>query len=431
MRTPPLALAILLLPAAAWPQPWRARVVARAGASGAYSTDPVQARVGDAVDLAVVLLGPRGEVLADVPAVRVDGRARPVRSPLPRGASVRWLQVEPRREHVDFPPPNPGVTSFSNAALFGPRHGRWLGYDRLEYTQREVTPRDGVAVTGASLRVSAARPGDPSQDTHGGAGSSWLAAAVALPGGGEARTPDASLVDRLGLSASVMRVSFRADDGFAGWLSTYFNVTSVFGSNGPSAAAHQTDRYTGADCADALVEALRASGRRELRYTSVAGIGEYARALTGVLRVDAGGVTDDRGGHPRLRWGAEVRPGDLATIDYADDPGDDMPRAWDHIGALVRDADGDATLSPGDVLRHMAARGLEDTALLHGGPMHVVLWRWRAAGTDRARHEAERGAGVRALRGGAMGVEAADPLLRDRDARLVALEDGAPASPPG
>lgn len=377
MRTA-LALALALLPAAARAQPWRARVVARAGASAAYSTDPVQARVGEPVDLAVALVGPRGEVLADVPAVRIDGRARPVRGALPPGATVRWLQVEPRREHVDLPPPNPGVASFSNAVLFGPRHGRWLGYDRLEYTQREVTPREDVAVTDASLRVSAAHPGDPSQDTHGGAGSSWFAAAVTLADGSVARTPDAASVDRLGLSPSVMRVSFRADDGFAGWLSTYFHVASVFGSNGPSAAAHQADRYTGADCADVLVGALRASGRRGLRYTSVAGIGEYARPLTGVLRADAAGLTDARGQPVALRWGADVLPGDLVTIDYADDPGNDLPRAWDHIGALVRDGDDSSSLSVGDVLRHMGPRGLEDTALVHGGPMRVVLWRWRA-----------------------------------------------------
>jgi len=154
-------------------------------------------------------------------------------------------------------------------------------------------------------------------------------------------------------------------------------VTSVFGSNGPTAALHQADRYTGADCADVLVGALRASGRRELAYTSVAGIGEYARALTGPLRIDAGGLRDAAGAAVRLRWGAAVAAGDLVTIDYADDPDAALPRAWDHIGALVRD-DGDGVLSPNDTLRHMGGRGLEDSALVHGVPMRVVVWRWRA-----------------------------------------------------
>ena len=268
--------------------------------------------------------------------------------------------------------------SFSNAVLFGPRHGRWLGYDRLEYTTREVPEAPGVAFDGAALRVSAARPSDAAQDTHGGAGSAWFAARVTLADGSEVRTPDAPDVDRLGLSRSVQRVSFRSGDGFGGWLSTYFHVTSVFGSNGPTAALHQGDRYTGADCADVLVGALRASGRREVAYTSVAGIGEYAAAVTAPLRIDATGLTDAHGARVALRWGTDVREGDLVAIDYADDPGDSLPRAWDHIGALVADADGDGALSAGDTLRHMGGHGLEDTPLVHGGAMRVVVWRWRA-----------------------------------------------------
>lgn len=378
MRPFGLALALTLGAPIALAQPRiprvTARVVALAPGASTWSSGPVQARVGEEVRLSVVLDFGRGRLLGDVSPVTLDGRARVVAGPLPAGARVTWTQVEPRREHVATPSPNPGVTSFSNAVLFGPRHGRWLGYDALEYTQR------GLPGEGPSQTLSAARPGDAAEDTHGGAGSMWLAAAVTLADGAEVRTPDATSVDRLGLAREVMRVSFRADDSYAGWLSTYFHVTSVFGSNGPTAALHQADRYTGADCADVLVGALRASGRRELAYTSVAGIGAYARALTGPLRIDGGGLRDASGAAVRLRWGAEVAAGDLVTIDYADDPDASLPRAWDHIGALVRD-DGDGVLSPNDTLRHMGGRGLEDSALVHGGPMRVVVWRWR----ERAR----------------------------------------------
>ncbi len=373
-----VALALALSPQAL-AQPWRARVVARPAGSEVFSTAPVQARVGDPVTLAVALVGPRGAVLCDAPSVRLDGRTLTPRGPLPAGAHVTWMQVEPRRGHVEFPSPNPDTTSFSNAVLFGPRHGRWLGYDRLEYTQRELPSGPDVALDGAALRVSAAHPSERAHDTHGGAGSSWFAARVDLPDNATLTTPDASSVDRLGVAPSVMRVSFREDDTFIGWLSTYFHVASVFGSNGPSAAAHQADRYTGADCADVLVGALRASGRRELAYGSVATLGEYATALTGVMRADDAGLRDASGARVTLRWGADVRAGDVVTIDYADDPGASLPRAWDHVGALVSDADGDGALSPGDTLRHMGGHGLEDTPLVHAGPMRVVVWRWRAA----------------------------------------------------
>jgi hypothetical protein len=357
MRAARSALLIVLCASAAAAQSVGARVVPLGRRPGA-----VQARVGEEVTLAVTLLDARGRSAA-----------------LPAGSVVRWLQVEPRREHVERPSPNPGLTSFSNAVLFGPRHGQWLGYDTLEYTQSAAATRSDMRVEGALLHVRAAHPTDASEDTHGGAGSVWFAAEVTLPDGRIARTPDARSTDRLGLLPVVQRVSFRADDTFLGWLGTYFHVTSVFASSGPSDAGHQGDRYTGADCADVLIAALRASGNRALHYTSVAGIDEYARPLTGVLSVDASALRDRRGAAVHLRWGAEVLPGDLVTIDYsAEGAGRALPRAWDHIGALVRDANGDGVLDAGDVLRHMGGHGLVDTPMMHGGPMRIVLWRWRA-----------------------------------------------------
>ncbi len=342
------ALAACLAPAALSAQPLSARVVARTASRPQWSTRPVQARVGEPVTLTVMSADRRGNL-----------------SPLPDGASVRWSRVVPRTEHTEFPSPNPGLTSFSNAVLFGPRHGRWIGYDRLEY--------DSVPLPDATPTLTLTRAGDP----HEGAGSAWFSAVVTLPDGRSLRTPDAGAVDRFGLSPSVLRVSYRTGDDYLGWLSTYFNVTSVFGSNGSTDATHQTDRYTGADCADVLVGALRASGRRDVRYTSVAGISTYAAARTGVLRVEGDGRVTDANGPVELRWGRDVQPGDLVTIDYADDADRSLPRAWDHIGALVSDRDGDGVLSGADALRHEGSRGLVDTALLHGGPMRVVLWRWR------------------------------------------------------
>lgn len=335
-------------------QPMTVRVVDSTAARPAWTMGPVQARVGEAVTLSVRAAGPRGRLVE-----------------LPAGATVRWRRVVPRREHLEFPSPNPGLTSFSNAVLFGPRHGRWLGYDRLEY---DTTP---VAATGPTMSVRDAGA------EHGGAGSSWWAAEVALPDGRTLRTPDGASVDRLGLSPTVLRVSFREGDEFLGWLSTYFHVTSVFGSNGGTDATHQTDRYTGADCADVMVGALRASGRRTVRYTSVAGIHEYAVARSGVLRVGGDGRVQGATGPVELRWGADVLPGDLVTIDYADEGGAALPRAWDHIGALVADRNRDGVLDGGDTLRHEASHGLDDTPLRHAGAMRVMLWRWREELTRR------------------------------------------------
>lgn len=180
-------------------------------------------------------------------------------------------------------------------------------------------------------------------------------------------------------SRSVARVSFRSDDGYLSWLSTYFGVPNVFGSNS-TGRDRQSDRYTGADCADVLVGALRAMGNRAVPYLSVAQIGEAAARVTGALILDgAGQVRSSSGDVMTLRWGRDVLPSGPRHARLSRRPGRRPPRAWDHIGALVRDDNGDGALDGADILRHMGGRGLEDATFLHAGPMQIAVWRWRAA----------------------------------------------------
>nr|MBK7069265.1 hypothetical protein [Deltaproteobacteria bacterium] len=70
---------------------------------------------------------------------------------------------------------------------------------------------------------------------------------VVRRGGRAARRPhaahlDGNTVDALGLSPTVLRVSFRTGDDFPRLALTYPHATSVFGSNGGTDATHQTDR---------------------------------------------------------------------------------------------------------------------------------------------------------------------------------------------
>jgi hypothetical protein len=295
-----------------------------------------------------------------------------VTTTLPAGTSVSWLRVEPHLLHTTTPAPNPDIPSFSNAVLTGPRHGAWLGYDVLEYDTLPLTESAGISIRGPRVRLSAAHPTDRHYDVHGGAGSIWIAAVVTLPDGRVLRTADGTSVDRFGLSRDVMRVSFRSGDDYLGWLSTYFNVPNLFGSSGGH-GEHQTDRYVGADCADVLVGGRRAMGER-FAYASVAGIATYATPLT-----EAFEQREDGSESIALRWGVDVQPGDLVTIDY-ENPGDaaDLPRAWDHIGTLVADADGDGVVSSGDVVRHMSFMGLSDDPLRVHGHVRLRVYRWRA-----------------------------------------------------
>ncbi len=344
MRRLLVTLALLASPATASAQPDGARVVDASGRSA------VQARAGETVELTVALRDRRGRL-----------------GPLPDGAEVRWLRVRPHMQHEDTPPQNEGIRQYSNSVLFGPDHGRWIGLDSIEYETVALEARPGVEPAGRTLRLRA------SPDRDDGAGTLWIAAEVTLPGGAVVRTPDGDDRDRLGLVPSVMRVSFRAGDGLLGWLSTFFGVPNVFGST-----RGQVERYVGADCADVLIGAARASGRRDLGYTSVVGIGRHARPVTGALLLhDDGRVTDEEGTVVTLRWGEDLRSGDLFAIDYAR-PGSRLPRAWDHIGALTGDTDGDGRLGGADRLRHMTPLGLVDWPIEREAPIRFRVWRLHA-----------------------------------------------------
>jgi len=327
--------------------------VVAAGHSG-----PVQARVGDPVEL----------------GLRLRGRA------LPEGTRVRWLRVVPRLQHVETPPPNAGNATYSNAVMLGPRHGEWLGMDDLEYELRPLEAGTHVEVHGTRLVLRGAPPPRRSRAGHRSdprAGTIFVAAEITLPGGDTLRTA-ALEEDRLGLSPRVMRVSYRTGDDFLGWMSSFFDVPYVFGST-----PGQVERYVGVDCADSLVGALRRSTGGRQRYTSVGGIGRLAESVGDVLIQRRGErVLRSGDGEPvTLRWGEDVRAGDLLAIDYADDPDGDLPRAWDHIGVLLEDRGPggrpDGILGGDDLLRHMGLRGLTDEALAGHGSVRLQLWRWK------------------------------------------------------
>ncbi|HJK90906.1 MAG TPA: hypothetical protein RMH85_00595 [Polyangiaceae bacterium LLY-WYZ-15_(1-7)] len=368
MRWTSFAILSGLLALGASPALAQARLVVL---EGGPARGPVQARLGEAVRV----------------GVRIGREA------LPAGSRVEWLRVVPRLQHVELEPQNEGDRTYSNAVLGGERHGRWIGHDELEYTTEPLAGR-GVHGEGAELRLEGA-PAPPSRAETTPrrsaplAGTIWLAARVTLPDGRIVATPGAPGEgaegpepperdrDRLGLRERVLRVSFRTGDGFLGWLSSYFDVPYVFGSTPP-----QSERYTGIDCADVLVGARRRETGRRLRYTSVQGIERLARAVSDPLRIGRDGVVRDGEGEPvELRWGEDVRAGDMLAIDYAADEEGLLPRAWDHIGALLADRSEagppDGVLDGQDLLRHMSRRGLTDEPLWRHGPIRIRVWRWR------------------------------------------------------
>lgn len=350
-------LASLAIASGAVAQPVEVRVLTERGAR----PGPVDARLGESVRLVVT---------------RRRGR------PLPEGSRVRWMRVAPRLQHVEGHAEGaaPNDATYSNAVLGGPEHGKWVGMDTIEYRMDPLAGPHARVEDGVLVLEGAPPPTweerTPSRSAPM-AGTLWVAAVVELPDGRELTTADDDDTDRMGLESAVIRVSFRQGDDFVGWMSAYFGVPYVFGST-PA----QSERRVGIDCADVLVGARRAETGRRLRYTSVRGMGRLAEAVSDVLLLDEDGTVRDAEGEPvALRWGETIQAGDMLAIDYANDGSDlVLPRAWDHIGVLLEDAEGEGApgvLDGADVLRHMSLRGLTDQALSSHGRIRLRIWRWK------------------------------------------------------
>jgi len=291
---------------------------------GAWSDAPTEARADQKAELAAIVVGHRGKarvVLAPegVPRVTLAGRAVVTE---PAGAlRVQWSTVEPHG--FRHQPAQNGATSefYSNVSTEPRTFGRWLGFDRIDYFER-IVARD------APGRIPAQVPADlDGAQQAPGLGTVRFKVEVELDGQRLA-SPGAEATDTFGVLPSVHRVSIRRGDDFLGWLSGYLLVPEVFGSAG-GGRNHQTERFTGADCADVLVGAMRRMGRTDLAYTNVAGLPDYTARVAGPTELDEHGAV----GHPITG----VSPGDLIRINYGGALRNHTPRDWDHVAALWED----------------------------------------------------------------------------------------------
>jgi hypothetical protein len=293
---------------------------------------------------------------------------------------VAWRRVEPTLAHTSTKPPNPGLDVYSNAVVFGPRHGRWIGYDQLEYFATPIPAADGLQLTVKDASPTTA-PLPARAVAHHGLGTMRLAATVrqgekVYSTLGELDAPKGQIDDR------VFRYSFRSGDGFIGWLTSYFNVPYLFGSAGEG-VRNQAERYIGADCADVLVAALRRAGLPRLQYTNVGGVIDAIGRAAGPAMVrpcPAGSAQCPSVSEPPLRYGVQVRPGDILAVDYLG--AGELPRAWDHIVVLVEDRGPggvpDGILGPDDLVVDSGdARALKFAPLAEQGAVRVLVARPR------------------------------------------------------
>jgi hypothetical protein len=350
-------------------------VAARVGDSGPARDGAAVARKDQTVTLfAAARLRRKGKAVwvTRAPGLLLGGKR--VATMTPEDAKVgsialRWSTVEPVPAHIAA---GGQAEPYSNAVLGTENHGAWRGYDALGYFETAL----GEFTEEGWTRAGSARPPRPADDTWDGLGT--MRFKVELRGGGSAvASPGAEATDERGLKKSVLRVTVRRDDSFLGWLTSYFLVPEVFGSAGPG-KDHQTDRYVGADCADVLVGALRASGSR-VDYTSAAGLVALTKHVAGPFQADERGVMTATG----TATGGAVAPGDLILIRYAGPWATGTGRAWDHVGALWEDRGVKGVLDGEDLIIHMGHPRLEIEPLASQSPAVFDVIRWDARKISR------------------------------------------------
>ena len=345
-------------------------VAARVGDTGPASNAAAVARKDQQVTLfaAARLVGRDRVWVTRAPALVLGGRRVKVVSPEAAGldgAALRWSTVEPVPAHVGAD----GVPEpYSNAQLGGQNHGAWKGYDQLGYFETVL----GDFAQGGWTRAGSARPPRPADDTWDGMGTMRFKVELRV-GDRLLASAGAEATDQRGLLGRVARVTVRWDDSFLGWLSSYFMVPEVFGSAGPG-RDHQTDRYVGADCADVLVGALRASGSK-VDYTSAAGLTRLTRHVAGPFAADARGVLSAVATGKQVASVA-VAAGDIVLIRYAGPWATGTGRAWDHVGALWEDRGVKGVLDGEDLIVHMGHPRLEIEPLSAQSPAVFDVLRW-------------------------------------------------------
>jgi hypothetical protein len=393
-------------------------IVGRADADAPWSDAPTEARLGQTPELAVVALGRQGKkavVLADeelgqlVLGGRVVAaakrRAWKAAAGEPGEPSMEWRLVEPYGFRAT-PAANGATTPYySNVSTEAASFGKWLGYDRIDYFETPIAMPAAAARGASARRISALRAGTDERtaiDRKRQLGTELLGTLryrvrATWPGGRNAgrnagrvvETPGATATDTYGILPSVHRVSIRGGDDFLGYLGAYLLVPEVFGSAG-GGAQHQTERFTGADCADVMVGALRKSGRRDVPYTNVASLPQFTTLVEPPV------VLDDEGRSPAPLTHAQV--GDLIRIDYGGALVGHTPRSWDHVAAWWQDrsdpagprrGEADGVLDGFDLVIHMGHPRLVIEPLAQQSPATIDVLRWKTP-RDRGRSAARK-----------------------------------------
>lgn len=270
--------------------------------------------------------GPWSEQKAVYP---IKGQSVQLRVNPVSGGDVAWYRIVPKT-----------ATLYHNAEWpWNPGAYQWLGFEKIDYAACEIpTWRGGWEVSLQSvprLGDECGLAGYVSEHDRADVGSFWFQAVVKSTAGTISKTPGADAVGPQGLSPNVFRVSIREDARYLGYLTAFFNVPGLFGST-----VYQSENFIGIDCADVLMAAYALSRGQKMS------LNESVRSLVAKFPPHVRFDLTDGTPHRPVRWGKEIRPGDLIAVKY------DGAKIHQHIGAFYQDANANGSLDGEDLVIH-------------------------------------------------------------------------------
>ena len=254
--------------------------------------------------------------------------------PITGADEIRWFQIVP------------DVSRFYKNANHPWEENayKWVGFGKIDYEIHELKALRGKWEVEPLPNVIR----DDAPYYRKDIGSFWFHAEV-TKGGRILRSPGIEENDTRNLTPRVTRITVRENDEYLGHLTGFFNVPGLFGS-----IPYQCSNYIGIDCADVLVTAYNKWKKKPNKkdYNVDMLVAQWPKVAT--VAIEEGEPAKP------LKWGTDVRRGDLIAVKY------EGRSRYQHVGALHGDTDKDGALGPGDNVIHAGPEALHLTPLAAG-----------------------------------------------------------------
>lgn len=262
----------------------------------------------------------------------------------PDDLSIKWFKVESERD------------SYNNG---GRDYFRW---DTPTYKETLID-------TNKWIIEADAHPTEKFKDINNGLGTMRYKVQI-IHNGKKLSTPGKESTNTQGIKKDVHRVSFRKDDSFIGWLTSFFNLPYIYGSEGKNLANHQAENYVGADCADLLVAAYRKTGKNN-PYTYAVGLRDFTNVILKQenLRTNGENYYDRQ---KLLKFGEDIKKGDLILFGRY------------HVGSIVEDrsdpngkygGQADGIFNKYDLMIHTLFDVPKKEGFTDQGPFSILRWK--------------------------------------------------------